>query len=917
MRTLAGQIISHYEITKEIGIGGMGVVYKAKDLNLDRFVALKFLNPELVTDKEARFRFKNEAKIISTLDHVNIAAIYEIEETDDFFFISMGYYEGQSLEVCLKNETLPFDQIYSIGKQIAFGLAEAHDAGITHRDIKPSNIMITDKNVVKILDFGLAKSLQYKEITKQDTILGTISYMSPEHVTGKSVDQRSDIFSFGALLYTMITGEKPFRAEYDAGMIYSILNEDPQPIQELRSDTPKQLQAIVAKALAKKPEERFRSAREIGIHIEKLQSGDKIPDSCENRKDRIFLSNRLIRVILSVAFLLLAFILFFVLRPTGKKPMSKNSVAVMPFRYEGDDKDWQWMGVAISELINNELEHYPALRKLGPQKRKILIRELGFSESGMTVEQSMQVARRSKAYLVLVGSLRKEKENLQVEARLVNAENGTVLDKIGPFQYKHGRLNHIASQISEYLIDRIKYSALRQIPAAFKEKAIPVSLDAMQNYIEGQEAAYDGRSREAITKLTEAIRLDSSFIRSYYLLAWVYSTNRDKAKAKEILVRGKPFIDNLSIEAKLDYLSREALIDRRMHDYITYLEEWIRINPFNAGVYNSYGWIQYNVFRNIETGITAIHKCLELEPSYSYAYWELAFAYLQKGDKEKALTMIQKYGDLNPGAERPLTAKADILISIGDYESAILLANRVLAMRSQSPSAHLRLAKAFCGLGQFTRAHDILGTLKKLDLNKKDQSESHASQARVFYQEAKYDRALRLVEQAIQLDSLNLEAHWLRGRILFKLDDETSVHAQIKLLNIALDKKANLLKDKWYLYNLQGELAVRDGRVHHAIELFQDAINLGPTERDVYLLSLANAYEHTEQVQKAIETYNAVLEFNPNNVEGNFRLAQAYEKSGKSDEALNYYERVMQIWSDADDGLTKLEIARKKAFAIH
>ena len=492
-----------------------------------------------------------------------------------------------------------------------------------------------------------------------------------------------------------------------------------------------------------------------------------------------------------------------------------------------------------------------------------------------------------------------------------------MIEKFGPFEYNVSKLNQIAGLISENLIDMFGKSASRQSPVSTKAKAIPVSLDAMRYYLEGQDAAYDRRNEEAIAKLTTAIRLDSTFIRSYYLLAWVYSTRRDKAKAKEILVKGKPYVDHLSLDAKLGYLSREALLDRRMQAYITYLEERLQINPFNAGVYYSYGWTQYNTFRNIDIGIEAMHKCLQLDPTHPYAYYGSAYAYLEKGDRENALSMIQNYVDLEPSSINPLIAKADILKYIGDYESAISLANRILAIQSEHPLAQIILAKVYCGLGEFSRAHEVFEGLKRQDLNTDDESTSLAGQARVFYLEAKFDRALPLVTKAIDLYPINLDAYWLRGRILIELNDEPAVHEQVRLLSDALDQKANILKDKWYLYNLQGEIALREGKLHDAIELLQRAIDLGPTERDVYLLSLANAYEKAEQMQKAVETYHSVLEFNPNNVIGNVRLAQAYEKLDKPDEALHYYERVVQIWSGADDDLTELEIARKKTSAIH
>jgi serine/threonine protein kinase len=223
--------LSHYKITEKLGSGGMGVVYKAEDTKLDRFVALKFLPPHLTTNEEEKQRFIHEAKAASSLDHNNICAIYEIDETEDGqLFISMAYYEGETLDKRIKEKPLPIEEAIDIAIQIAQGLAKAHEKEIVHRDIKPANIMLTKEGVVKVLDFGLAKLLTQTKLTKESTTLGTVSYMSPEQAKGEKVDQRTDDWSLGIVFYEMITGQVPFKGDYESAVVYSILHEMPDPI---------------------------------------------------------------------------------------------------------------------------------------------------------------------------------------------------------------------------------------------------------------------------------------------------------------------------------------------------------------------------------------------------------------------------------------------------------------------------------------------------------------------------------------------------------------------------------------------------------------------------------------------------------------------------------------------------------------
>ena len=261
---MIGKTIHHYKILEKLGSGGMGTVYKAQDTKLDRFVALKFLAPHLSQAEEEKKRFIHEAKAASALDHPNICNIYEIDETGDGqMFIAMACYDGESLKEKIDNAPLPVDEVLDIAIQIAQGLAKAHDKDIVHRDIKPANILITEDRQIKIVDFGLAKLAGLTLLTKEGTTLGTISYMSPEQTQGTEVDHRADIWAFGVVLYEMLTGDRPFKGDYEQAVMYSIMNDDPEPIRKLNPAVPPELQQIVNRALQKNPESRYSSAAKI------------------------------------------------------------------------------------------------------------------------------------------------------------------------------------------------------------------------------------------------------------------------------------------------------------------------------------------------------------------------------------------------------------------------------------------------------------------------------------------------------------------------------------------------------------------------------------------------------------------------------------------------------------------------------
>ena len=264
---MIGRIISHYRITEKLGEGGMGVVYKAEDTRLGRAVALKFLRSDALENEEHKARFVNEARAVAALDHPNICTVYEIDEDDGQLFIAMAFIEGQSLGQRIASKSLPPAEALDIASQIALGARESHREGIVHRDIKAGNVMVTDRSDgelrVKLMDFGVAYLARVKTLTKEGTTLGTVAYMSPEQARGQKIDQRTDIWALGVVLYEMLSGRLPFRADHEQAVLHSIKHEDPEPVSSLVSGLPSELDSVLGKCLAKNPDKRYKSMQEL------------------------------------------------------------------------------------------------------------------------------------------------------------------------------------------------------------------------------------------------------------------------------------------------------------------------------------------------------------------------------------------------------------------------------------------------------------------------------------------------------------------------------------------------------------------------------------------------------------------------------------------------------------------------------
>jgi serine/threonine protein kinase/Tfp pilus assembly protein PilF len=676
---MIGQTISHYKILEKLGEGGMGVVYKAQDTKLNRTVALKFLPTALSADKEARTRFIKEAQAASALDHPNICTIYEIGETEDGqSFIAMACYEGQTLKEKLVGAhddapsraatPIPIEQIISITIQIAKGLARAHEEGIIHRDIKPANIMITDRGEVKILDFGLAKLAGQTLLTKTGTTMGTIAYMSPEQARGETVDQRTDIWSLGVILYEMITGQLPFKGEFDQAVIYSIQNEEPEPVDV---DIPQELSRIMSKCLEKNVKQRYQGIHEVISELQGFAEPSKI-----TFRPKYFKKRKYVYAAVSLFVLCVIIILAYWLLTPGKGgiPEWENSIAVLPFDNISADPEQDYFCDGMTEQIISNLAKLPRLKVLS----RTSVMNYKNSDKSIT-----QIGKELNVAYILEGSVRRFKDRLRITAQLINTKDDFHVwseDYDKEYQDLFNIQNDISSAIAGTLLEKFSPEEAQTI-----QKNYPINLEAYEYFLKGKylhgekyTAALNLRKyksameylQTSVDMFKKSITIDRNYADAYAALCDVYNTyyhiyaNTDynpKAEVEKNVFWNlqKAYLDTaLSLNPKsaeahysksflhrikfLQYLDAEnnEMVDFELNEWYGSLKKVIKYNPNHEYAYRQLG----NFLRRRGLYLLAIksyHKAIEVNPLDNFAHSNLAMAYQNNGEFQKAESQYQ------------------------------------------------------------------------------------------------------------------------------------------------------------------------------------------------------------------------------------------------------------------------------------
>ena len=554
---MTGKIISHYKVLEKLGGGGMGIVYKAQDLKLDRYVALKFLPPSFSLDDESKKRFIHEAKAASTLQHHNICTIHEIDEVDSQLFICMDFYDGETLRNKIENGQIELKETINIAIQIAEGVSKAHENNIIHRDIKPANIFISNDGIVKILDFGLAKIIGQTKISKPGSTSGTVTYMSPQQARGESVDHQSDIWSLGVVLYEMITGQNPFKSEYEQAVIHTILNKEPEPVKTIRKDAPEKLDWIIRKALEKNPTDRYQSIDEmlsdLRIFLEDGGTSDKIKRPKAKKK-------KLIQITLTI---LSALAIYLILYLPSTQKQSFDSIAVLPFQNLTGEQGKEYIIDGMTDGLINEFMKINSLRVIS-------------RTSMMTYKDApkslTEIARELNVDVLVEGVFHRLDDKIKIIVKLIQPEPE---DHLWGDEYE-GAIDDIPilqGNIAQTIASKINIQLTRQEEKRFRNIQ-QVNPDAYDRYLLARYHYNNMRFSAARKEFEQAVIIDSTYSAAYSGLAMSYAAlvHFGYIHTKDALIHASNNAKKFSIKSlSIDSTSVEAHVALGL---TLYLYEW-------------------------------------------------------------------------------------------------------------------------------------------------------------------------------------------------------------------------------------------------------------------------------------------------------------------------------------------------------
>ena len=671
---MVGKTISHYKILEKLGEGGMGVVYKAEDSKLKREVAIKFLPHHISSSQEERKRFEVEAQAAAALNHPNIATIHAIEEEGEDVFIVMEYIDGPELGERIKTGALTPDESFRIIEQIAAGLQAAHQKGIVHRDIKSGNVMLTKSGQVKIMDFGLAKVKWSVLVTREGTTVGTAAYMSPEQARGDKVDHRSDLWSMGVIFYQMLAGRLPFKGDFEQAVMYSIMNEEVEPIAGVRSDLPSGVDDLVRKILSKEPIHRYQDASEFLSDLRALKGQGTA------RRDE-----------------------------DGEK-----RIAVLPFENISPDNETDYFAEGLAEELIINLSRIKNV--------SVVARTSSMQYKG-TKKDIKTIGRELRSGYIMEGSVRKFKDDLRISVQLIDVASGTQLWG-ETYKGKLADVFDIQEQVSREIVDalRVKLSPTDKVVL---EKRSTVNADAFDLYLRGRDFMYrisKNNIQFAIQLFQKATELDTRYAAAYAGLGEAYAYfyqffERNTAwldKAIESGLKALMYDSTLSeayAALALAYYNKKSLDEAN-----TAGQKAIELDPNNVAGY----WILGRIFHSTDRDREAIElfkKVVALNPDFYTAYTDLRMCYERLGEKEmlddilkQSQAVYPRYLSQHPDDARARIFYATLLAELKRVDEAKAQGRMALEL---SPNDTLMLYNGACLYARLGESKLAIESLRK------------------------------------------------------------------------------------------------------------------------------------------------------------------------------------------------------------
>lgn len=860
--SVVGQTVSQYKILEKLGEGGMGVVYKAHDTRLDRLVALKFLPQHLTAHESERARFLQEARSASALNHPNVCTIYDIREEDGQQFIVMEFVDGMTLRQKLPVQKLPDAIAYAI--QIAEALHEAHSKGIVHRDIKAENIMVNSKHQVKVMDFGLAKLKGSLKLTRSSSTVGTLAYMAPEQIQGGDVDGRSDLFSFGIVLFEMLAGRTPFRGEHEAAMMYSIVNEEPESIEKVRSDLPAPLANLIQRALEKDPSDRYQHADDMVSELRRIQkqsarvsrssidrpvsapepstAGRATGPQAEMTPEPPPRKKAITPIVVGAALLIAAGVIFFLLRGGSSASKATSAgrmmVAVLPFENLGTPEQ-EYIADGITEEITSRLS--------------------GLSGLGVIARTSVMQYKKTTKTLQQIGNELGVDYVLQGTIRWGTATEGGMRVRVNPALIKLSDATQVWSQPYDAVssdVLKLQSDIATQVAGALGITLLQPERKSLESRPTENSAAYDAylrgmayfrRSyaqqdfRIGLEMFQKAVDLDPKFA-----LAWAKLSENQSAMywfyfdhTPEGLGKAKAAVD-----------------------------EALRLEPNSPDAHISLGIYYYWGFLDYDNALKEFALAEKVRPNDSQLLMSIGSVKRRQGKFEQAAASMTKGMELDPRSSEIIYNAAQTYALMRNYPEAEKLISRAISI---SPDLldryHYKTFLCLLSTGDTKKARSVVQDASSIDGFSADK---YMVWMRTFIEmcDGKYDGALTIISSAPNEPPENQFEFIPRTQFLAQLHElmkqPAKAHAYYDSTRVFLERKVQEHPDDSRLHSALGIAYAGLGRKEDAIREGKRGVELLPISKEAWrgtyrVRDLAHIYTMTGEYDSAMDQIEHLL----------------------------------------------------------